>query len=425
MLLQTSFAFSLFLLVTSVASGGNWVHWRGPAGNGSSPDAKPPIEWSATKNVKWKIPVPGRGSGSPVVWEDKIFVTSAVAAGGGRGFDGERLSELAFKLFCFDRETGKILWKKTAITATPHQGTHSTNGFASASPCTNGEHVYAHFGSRGLYCYTMDGELVWKRDDFGKMDTRNAFGEGSSPTLEGNKILLPWDHEGPSALYALNRLTGKTIWKTVRDEPTNWCTPFVVEHDGSKQVVMNGQTCIRSYDLETGKELWRIAGEAQRPVTSAVAIDDLVIVASGFRGSYGGAFHLGGRGDLKGTKNVVWSWKKNTPDLASPLLSGNLLYMHKDKSASLSCVNPLTGEAYYTASKIPGLSTLYASPVSANGHVYITGRSGTTVVIKDGKKLEIISTNSVDEGVDATPAPVDNQLFIRGESHLFCIEAKK
>lgn len=419
-----SLASSVFLFVSSVALGGNWAHWRGPAGNGSSPDSKPPTEWSATKNVKWKVPVPGRGSGSPVVWEDKVFVVSAVAADGGRGFDGQSLSKLAFKLFCFNRETGKVLWEKIAITATPHQGTHSTNGFASASPCTNGKHVYAHFGSRGLYCYTMDGELVWKRDDFGKMDTRNEFGEGSSPTLEGNMILVPWDHEGPSALYALNRLTGKTIWKTDRDEPSNWCTPFVVEHDGKRQVVMNGQTCIRGYDLEKGKELWRIAGKAQRPVTSAVAIDDLVIVASGFRGSFGGAFHLGGRGDLTGTKNVAWSWDKNTPDLASPLLSGKLLYMHKAKSASLSCVNPLTGEAYYETSKIPGLSTLYASPVSANGHVYITGRSGTTVVIKDGKKLKIVSTNSLDEGVDATLAPVDNQIFIRSESHLFCIEAK-
>jgi len=383
------------------------------------------VEWSATKNMKWKAPIPGRGSGSPVVWGDKVFVVSAVAEDGGLGFDGERLSKLAFKIYCFDRETGKVRWEKTATEATPHQGTHSTNGFASASPCTNGQHVYAHFGSRGLYCYTTDGELVWKRDDFGEMDTRNDFGEGSSPTLEGDMILVPWDHEGPSALHALNRLTGETIWKTERDEPTNWSTPLVVEHDGSKQVVMNGQNCARSYDLETGKELWRCAGKAQRPVTSAVAIGDLAIVASGFRGSYGGAYHLGGRGDLKGTEHVAWSWNRNTPDLASPLLSGNLLYLHKDKSARLSCVDPLTGEAHYTAVPIPDLSTLYASPVAAGGHVYITGRSGTTVVIKDSKKLEVISTNSVGEGVDATPAPVDDQLFIRGERHLFCIAAKE
>jgi outer membrane protein assembly factor BamB len=421
---QLSFT-SILLLLTSIASAGTWAHWRGPLGNGSSPDAKPPLEWSETKNIKWKTAIPGNGSGSPIVWENKFFVTSAIAPDGGLGFDGERFSKLDFKLFCFNREDGKILWEKTTVTATPHQGTHSTNGFASASPCTNGKHVYAHFGSRGLYCYTMEGELVWKRDDFGKMDTRNAFGEGSSPTLVDGMILVPWDHEGPSALYALDQLTGKTLWKTERDdEPTNWCTPFVVEHYGGKQVVINGQSFIRGYDLKTGKELWRIAGKAQRPVTSAVAIDDLVIVASGFKGSYGGAFRLGGRGDLKGTKNVAWSWEKNTPDLASPLLSGKLLYLHKDKSASLSCVNPLTGEAYYTASRIPGLSSLYASPVAANGHIFITGRSGTTVVIKDSKTLEIVSSNSVGEGVDATPALVDDEIFIRGEAHLFCIEAK-
>ena len=158
-----------------------------------------------------------------------------------------------------------------------------------------------------------------------------------------------------------------------------------------------------------------------RPVASAVTTGDLVILASGFRGNFIGAFDLGGRGDLEGTGHVAWTWDRNTPDLASPLLSGDRLYFHKGKSATLSCVDPLTGKAHYTAERIPGLSVLYASPIAAGGHVYITGRSGTTVVIKDGKDLEIVATNSVGEGVDATPAPVDNELFIRGERHLFCI----
>jgi outer membrane protein assembly factor BamB len=159
-------------------------------------------------------------------------------------------------------------------------------------------------------------------------------------------------------------------------------------------------------------------------VASAVSIGDIAILASGFRGNYIGAFHMGGRGDLQGTGNVIWSEDENTPDLASPLLSERRLYFTKGKSARLSCVDPLTGKAHYTTERIPNLSTLYASPVAAGGHVYITGRSGTTVVIKDDTKLKIVATNSVGEGVDATPAPVDEQLFIRGERHLFCIEAE-
>jgi outer membrane protein assembly factor BamB len=413
-------------LIQGSALAGNWAHWRGPTGNGAAPDARPPVEWSATKNVKWKVAVPGRGSGSPVIWGDRVFVVSAIPAAGASGFDGERLSKLAFKLFCFDRGTGKLVWERTATEATPHEGTHSTNGFASASPCTDGKHVYAHFGSRGLFCYKVDGTPVWKREDLGKMRTRNQFGEGSSPTLVGDKILVPWDHEGPSALYALDRFTGKTIWKADRaEEPTCWATPLVVEHQGKRQVIMNGQTCARSYDLETGRELWRCAGQTQRPVASAVVLEDLVIIGSGFRGSFIGAFRLDGRGDIEGSNQVVWTLNRNTPDIASPLISGDRLYFYKGKSGMLTCVDAATGKAHYSAARIPEISSTYASPIAAGGHVYLTGRSGTTVVIKDGAELEIVSTNSVGEGVDATPAPVDNELFIRGENHLFCISKER
>ena len=198
-----------------------------------------------------------------------VFVTTAVPTGRSTG----RLPELDFMTFAIDRATGDVLWKKVAVRATPHQPTHSTNGFASGSPCTDGKLVYAPFGSRGLYAYTMAGELVWKRDDFGKMTTRNNFGEGSSPTLSGDKLLMPWDHEGPSSLYCLNKKTGETIWKTSRDEPTNWATPLVIKHDGKMQVVMNGQTKARGYDLESGAELWRCGGQTQRPVATPVATE--------------------------------------------------------------------------------------------------------------------------------------------------------
>ncbi|MCA9266343.1 MAG: PQQ-like beta-propeller repeat protein [Planctomycetales bacterium] len=405
---------------TSNGVASNWAHWRGPVGNGTSPDAHPPTEWSSTKNVKWKVPVPGRGSGSPVVWENRVFVTSAVPVAT-ESSSSRTLPELEFKVFCFDRDTGKLLWEQVATVAVPHQETHSTNGFASASPCTDGQHVYVHFGSRGLYCYSLDGELRWKRDDFGKMETRNSFGEGSSPTIEGDLILVPWDHEGPSSLWALNKLTGETVWRAERDEPSCWATPLVVEREGRKQVIMNGQNCARAYDLETGNELWRCAGQTQRPVASPVHADDLVFVGSGHRGSYLGAFRLGGKGDIEGTAEVAWTIDRDTPDIASPLLSSGRIYFHKGKSGMLSCVDAKSGRPHYMSQRVSGLDSIYASPIAAGGYVYLTGRNGTTVVIKDANQFEVVASNSVDETVDATPAPVDNELFIRGENHLFCI----
>lgn len=429
------------------AFAGNWPHWRGDRGNSVSETASPPTEWSDTKNVKWKVRIPGQGSGSPVIWENKVFVVSGVPssdqsqadgpgtadspprpgrsrnrAGSGGGRSGAAsLQALQFTVFCFDRASGQLLWKQVAVEATPHEGTHSTNNFSAASPCTDGQHVYAHFGSRGLYCYTMDGELVWKRDDLGKMQTRNSFGEGSSPTLAGDQIIVPWDHEGPSALFALNKLTGKTIWNVSRDEPTCWATPLVIEHNGRQQVIMNGQNKARAYDLETGEELWRCGGQTERPVASAVADNGIVYVGSGHRGSFLAAFRPDGRGDVQGTKHVLWSVNQDTPDIASPLLSSGRLYFHKGKTGVITCVNAETGKPIFGPARVPGLDSIYASPIAAGGYVYLTGRNGTTVVIRDSDTFQIVATNSVGETVDATPAPVDNELFIRGEQHLFCI----
>lgn len=426
----------------------NWAHWRGHMGNGVSTTATPPVSWSETENVKWKVAIPGRGSGSPVIWGDQVFVVSAVGdnraessgqpsvggkgKGKGKGGKGKGkskgrsaasadLPKMSFKLFCYDRNSGELKWQTTAVEASPHEGTHQTNGFASASPCTDGERVYAHFGSRGLYCYSLDGELIWNRADFGKMETRAGFGEGSSPTLAGNKILVPWDHEGPSSLHALDKITGKTLWKTERDEPTCWATPLVVKVGEKQQVIVNGQNYARAYDLESGEELWRCSGQTQRPVASPVSSEGIALIGSGFRGSFIGAFRLDGRGDIKDTENVVWTTGSDTPDIASLLLSNGRLYFHKGKTGILTCVDVATGEKHFGPERIDGVFSTYASPIAAGGHIYLTGRSGTTVVIKDSDSLEIVATNTVGEGVDATPAPVGKQLFIRGENHLFCI----
>lgn len=417
----------LALCFVSAIDAGNWPHWRGDNGNGVSLTAKPPIEFSNTDNVKWKVAIPGSGSGSPVVWEDSIFVVSAVSADGRKptstGRRGPKVAgRLKFNLYCFDRATGDLKWERTATEAKPHEGTHQTNGFASASPCTDGQHVYAHFGSRGTFCYTLDGEPVWSRTDFGRQLTRNEFGEGSSPTLEGDKLIIPWDHEGQSSLICVDKNSGDTIWRVERDEPSNWATPLVVEHSGRKQIIISGQNAARAHDLETGEEIWRHANTTQRPVASPVSSDGVVFVGHGFRGNFMGAYSLSGNGDLAGTKNVLWTKDRNTPDIASFLLSGNRLYFTKEKTGILSCVDPKTGEPYYSTARIPNASYLYASPIAAGGHIYITDRSGAITVIKDSTDLEVVAENQMGETVDATPAPVDNQLIIRGERHLFCIE---
>lgn len=395
----------------------NWPHWRGSAGNGAASEGSPPVAWSTSQNVKWKVAVPGSGSGSPVVWRNRVFVVSAIPTGRSTA----RLPELEFTTFCFDRDTGKLLWKQIATVATPHQPTHQTNGFASASPCTDGQHVYSHFGSRGLYAYTMDGELVWKRDDFGKMITRNDFGEGSSPVIAGDKILVPWDHEGDSFLFALDKNSGATIWKTPRDEPTCWATPMVIPSSTGPQVIMNGQTMACAYDLETGDGLWKCGGQTQRPVASPVYRDGIVYIGSGHSGSFLAAFQPDGRGNIEGSDKVVWSIDRDTPDIASPLLSENRLYFFKGKTGLLTCLNADSGEPFYQTVRLPNIQMTYASPVAAGGHVYLTGRNGTTVVIQDGPQMKVVSVNSVGEGVDATPAIADDQIFIRGEKHLFCI----
>ena len=423
----------LSLLSTTAVAQDNWSHWRGPTGNGVSETAKPPIKWAPNQNIKWKVALEGKGSGSPVIWQDKVFVVTAVTEGEvagqppvrrQRGFRAPKPTKLtSFQLLCFNRISGDLLWKKTAITTVPSEGLHGTNTYASASPCTDGEHVYADFGSRGIYCYTLDGDLVWKYDKFPPMNTRASFGEGSSAVLADDKLIVPYDHEGQSKLYALNKTTGEVVWEVSRNEPSNWGTPMIVGEDGRKQVVTTGQNKVRSYDLETGEELWTCGGQAQRPVASPVKYGDMVVVGSSKGSSFMGAFKLDGKGDIAGTDKVVWTLRRNTPDIGSPVLSGNRLYFYKAKTGNLSCYNVETGKPFFDVTRVSQIRSTYASPVVANGYVYLTGRSGTTVVIKDAEKFEMVSVNSVGEGVDASPAPVKNQMFIRGAKHLFCIEA--
>jgi outer membrane protein assembly factor BamB len=408
-----------------------WPQWRGPRANGSAPFAHPPLEWSETRNIKWKIDLPGKGSSSPIVWGDYVFVTAALPSGSGdvngpqqeADSGGTSISNPVqkFVVLALNREDGKMLWQKTVRQEAPHEGTHPTGTFASNSPVTDGQHVYAYFGSRGLYCLDLQGNLVWERD-FGDMRKLRAFGEGSSPVLYDEKILILWDHEGPSFLFALDKKTGKEIWTVSRDEVTSWSTPLVVDSGGLRQVITSATNRIRSYNLDDGSLIWECSGMTRNVIPSPVTIDDIVIMMSGFRGSSLLAVRLGDtKGEISESDSILWKLDRDTPYTPSPLLYDETLYFLKSNNGILSSYHAKTGEQFYGPQRLEGLGSVYSSPVGAAGRVYISDREGNTLVIRHGREFEILTTNTLEDGFDASPAIVDDQIYMRGHEHFYCI----
>ncbi len=444
----------------TVASAENWNFWRGPDGSGSSQATKLPLTWSQSENVVWKTAVPGKGSSTPIIWEDKIFILTAVETdrkaeaaanteapaaqperdrprgegrpggppggrrgGGFGGFGGAAPTNYyQFIVLCYNRKTGEKIWEQVATEEVPHESGHQTNTFASASAVTDGKHVYADFGSRGIFCYDMDGKKVWDIK-LGKMRTRNQFGEGSTPAIYGDTLIVPWDQEENSMLYALDAATGKEKWKVQRDEPTTWATPLIVEHKGVVQVITNG-TRIRSYDLKDGSLIWECGDQVQNPIPTPVLFEDHVIVMTGYRGDRIHSISLDAKGDVTGSKSVAWTRDDAAPYVPSPALYKGVLYFCKQNNAVVSSVDAKTGEVIIKPSRVEDLGTVYSSPVGAADRIYYTGRDGTTVVIEHGKELKVLATNRLNETVDSSLAIVDNQIFIRTDSTLYCIGEK-
>jgi len=342
---------------------------------------------------------------------------------GGFGGGGKPTEEYRFVLLSLDRNTGKENWRSVSATAVPHEGHHRDHGYASGSPVTDGEHIIANFGSRGLFCYDMKGKLQWKKD-FGDMRTRNSFGEGTSPALHGDTVVLLWDHEGDSAIYALDKKTGKLKWKQDRDEATGWCTPVVTSHDGVTQVIVNGTSAVRSYQLSDGKLLWQCSGQTANCVPSVVVDEAFVYAMSGFRGAHVAAIKLGSSGDLTDSNSIAWTGNRGTPYVPSPLLSNGRIWYLAGNNGILSVRDAKTGKLLVEGERLDGISGVYASPVSAGGRVYIAGRNGTVSVLKDSAKLELLATNELDDKFDCSPAVVGNQLFLRGKEYLYCIATK-
>lgn len=424
--------FSLFAAEASAQTSElNWVQWRGNNANGgAAKSARPPITWDMTNNVRWAVKLPGDGSSTPIVWEDQIFVLSAEPTA--RKAEKSPITDEASKTIppdvyyrfwvtSIDRRTGKARWQKLAIEQVPHAGKHQTHTYAAGSPTTDGQRLYASFGSQGIYCYSHDGELVWKTD-LGDMTTRYGWGEAVTPVLVGDLLIVNWDQEQGSFITALDKRSGVEVWKVARPkEVTSWNTPLVVDHNDRQLLVVNGTDRVRAYDAKSGEELWACGGQTVNAIPCPVRFEDTVVCMSGYRGSIAVAIPIDSKGDITGSSQIRWKLEQGTPYVPSPALSDDRLYFTGINADILTCVDAKTGKPIGDRKRLSGVVSLYSSPLVAGGHVYFVGREGTTVVIKDDASLETVAVNKLPGTIDASPVAVGNDLLLRSWDTLYCI----
>lgn len=411
----------------------NWHQWRGPEANGVSRTATPPIEWNEGKNLCWKVAVDGNGRSTPIIWEDQVFLLTAIDTGIvdpslPRPEDQpERVfgikypnTTYRFVVLCLDRATGRERWRRTATERVLHEGHHGDNSFASASPTTDGERLYCWFGSAGLFCYDLDGDKLWERD-LGRAYMEASLGEGCSPVVHDGKLVIVRDQQRQSYIEVMDAKSGETDWKADRDEPNAWATPRVIEYDGRTQVITAASNMVRSYDLHTGEIIWQCNGLTGNVIPSPVIEDDLVYCMSGYQGYSLLALPLSANGDISRSDAIVWRMDRATPYIPSPLLYDGMLYFTQSNQAILSCVDAQTGTRIIDRTRLDGLSNIYASPVAAKDRIYYTGRDGTTLVLQRSKQLKVLAMNHLDDEFDASPALAGNDLFLRGGRFLYCM----
>lgn len=422
-----------FLADTGI-SRGDWPQWRGPLGTGVAPNATPPTEWDQDKNILWKAKLEGEGHGTPVVSRGLIFLTCSVPIGssfapresGRPGAHDNRsvTTKYQFQAWAFDAADGSLRWKKTLNEAIPLEGSHNTASLASASPVTDGERFYAFFGSHGLYCLNRQGELLWKKQ-LGTMHTKHGHGEGASPALYGETLVVNWDHEGESFLLAIDATDGTEKWRAARNEVTSWSTPLITTVDGDQQVIVCGTDKVRGYKLLTGDVVWECGGMSANIVATPVAGNGVLYVGSSYEKRILMAIRLSGsKGDITDSEQILWTRSRGTPYVPSPLLYQGSLYFLTHYQNVITRVTAETGNDSPGALRLGPLSNIYASPVAANGHVYITDLDGQTLVITDTEIPRVISVNPIGEPVSASLVIDGSLILIRGSSHLHCVSAQ-
>ena len=415
----------------------HWPQFRGPGGQGVSAAKGLPDEWSATTNVVWKTPIPGRGHSSPVVWGDRIFLTTAIegevvpgATGVKHVLDGQDFRHPqgvgddrrhAFKVLALDAKSGRVAWERTAHEGLPFDTRHQRGSFASQTPVTDGKLVYAYFGSEGLvFAYDFEGNLKWKVA-LGGIATVGV-GVGTSPVLYRDLLILQCDEDNgeKSFIAALDKRTGREAWRVPRKVQVSWATPILVRAGGRDELVTSGTEWIIAYDPASGRERWRAKGLESNAVPSPVAVGDIVVVSAGYPAKVAMGIRAGGSGDVTGTPRVLWRLEKGTAYVPSPIAYDGLVYLITDKGI-LTCIDPKTGRVVYEGGRVPVPATVMASPVAYDGRLLISSMEGDTFVIKAGPVHEVLKTNSIGEAMAASPALVRGRIYIRGANHLYAI----
>jgi outer membrane protein assembly factor BamB len=428
---------SLIVLSAGPVAAENWPQWRGHGGQGISRETKLPTAWSPGKNVAWKVEVPGRGHSAPVVWNDRVFLTTAIE---GELVPGAKAVEHVdngkpflhpdsvgadrkhtYKVMAFDGGTGKLVWEQIAWEGVPFDNRHRKSSFASPSVATNGKVVIAYFGSEGVYAYDVNGKPRWT-SSVGKVKTL-GLGAASSPVIHGSLVILQCDDDSgqDSAVVALDVATGKERWRTKRPVQVSWSTPVLAASGGRAELVTNGTEWVIAYDPTTGKELWRSKGVESNAIHTPIVGDDgTVLFTAGFPAKKVIAIRLGGSGDVTGTSQVLWTYNKGTAYVVSPILYEGVVYLVNDRGV-MTALDAKSGEVKYEGGRVPVPASFMGSPIAAEGKILLTSEDGDTFVIRAGATHEVLATNSVGEPVYTTPAISNGRIYIRGERHLFAI----
>jgi len=437
--LLLTIALALPVAAPTPARAENWPQWRGPSGQGVSPESDLPLEWSPAKNIAWKTPVPGMSHSQPIVWGDRVFLTTAIE---GPELPGAKAPEHViegqpfkhpdalgadkqhtFKVLAYNLDTGKLLWEQTAYDGRVYDDRHRRGSYAAPTPVTDGRRLFAYFGSEGLYCYDLDGKFLWK-GSVGQFPLL-GMGVGTSPVLWKDLVIIQRDENNgdQSFIVAFDAATGKEAWKTPRPKiEASWATPVFVEAGGRPELVTNGSSHIIAYDPASGRELWRTKGVESNAIHTPLVGHGLVIVTAGYPSKKVIAIRPGGSGDITGTDRVAWQYDRGTGYVISPILYEDYLYLVSDQGL-LTCIDPKTGEVKYEGGRVPVPARFMGSPVAFGGRLLLTSVDGDTFVIKAGPVHEVVGTNSVGETVWSSLALSQRRILVRGASTLYCIKA--